>query len=184
MTAFPEPNPEFEAWRDTLPATHWARYDLSACRLGWEAAIAVKTKKDIAALQKMSERFRSQAKELLSTGNRLDKARADTLLAICKGIEDGAAEDRAAQQPLSVEDFEHRHDASERMGFDRRVYQDAQAEKDAARYRYIRDTPYIPAMFVGIKGYALKRGNDLDNAIDAAMGKEEKWATSTNRQVD
>lgn len=31
---------EFEAWRDSLPATHWARYDLSACRLGWEAARA------------------------------------------------------------------------------------------------------------------------------------------------
>jgi hypothetical protein len=36
----PEPNPEFEAWRDTLPATHWARYDLSACSLAWAAATA------------------------------------------------------------------------------------------------------------------------------------------------
>lgn len=30
-------NPQFLAWTRTLPATHWARYDLSACRLGWEA---------------------------------------------------------------------------------------------------------------------------------------------------
>jgi len=35
-----EANPEFTAWCDTLPEKHWARYDLSACRLGWEAAIA------------------------------------------------------------------------------------------------------------------------------------------------
>lgn len=31
---------QFDAWRDSLPATYWARYDLSACRLGWDAAIA------------------------------------------------------------------------------------------------------------------------------------------------
>lgn len=31
-------NPEFRAWVDSLPAKHWAKYDLSACRLGWEAA--------------------------------------------------------------------------------------------------------------------------------------------------
>ena len=35
-----EPNPEFTAWTRTLPARSWARYDLSACRLGWEAARA------------------------------------------------------------------------------------------------------------------------------------------------
>lgn len=32
-------NYEFETWRDSLPEKHWAKYDLSACRLGWEAAI-------------------------------------------------------------------------------------------------------------------------------------------------
>lgn len=31
----------FDAWRNSLPATHWSKYDLSACRLGWDAAIAV-----------------------------------------------------------------------------------------------------------------------------------------------
>lgn len=31
---------KFEAWRDSLPAKHWARYDLSACKLGWDAAHA------------------------------------------------------------------------------------------------------------------------------------------------
>lgn len=35
------PNPEFEAWVATLPKTHWAKYDLSACRLGWEARDAL-----------------------------------------------------------------------------------------------------------------------------------------------
>lgn len=32
------PNPEFRAWVASLPATYWARYDLSAARIGWEAA--------------------------------------------------------------------------------------------------------------------------------------------------
>jgi hypothetical protein len=50
----------------------------------------------------------------------------------------------------------------------------AAAQKDAARYRYIKDTPYIPEVFAGIKGYALKSGDDLDSAIDAAMAKVEK----------
>ena len=31
-------NPEFRAWVDSLPPTYWARYDLSAARIGWEAA--------------------------------------------------------------------------------------------------------------------------------------------------
>lgn len=30
-------DPAFDAWRDSLPKTHWARFDLSACRLGWDA---------------------------------------------------------------------------------------------------------------------------------------------------
>lgn len=34
-----ETNPQFDAWVASLPATHWAKYDLSACRLGWEAAL-------------------------------------------------------------------------------------------------------------------------------------------------
>lgn len=28
-------DPKFRAWVETLPATYWARYDLSACRIGW-----------------------------------------------------------------------------------------------------------------------------------------------------
>ena len=31
-------NPDFRAWVDSLPPTYWARYDLSAARIGWEAA--------------------------------------------------------------------------------------------------------------------------------------------------
>lgn len=31
-------NPDFRAWADSLPPTYWARYDLSAARIGWEAA--------------------------------------------------------------------------------------------------------------------------------------------------
>lgn len=30
-------NPKFRAWVESLPDKHWAKYDLSACRLGWEA---------------------------------------------------------------------------------------------------------------------------------------------------
>lgn len=35
-----EPNEEFIAWTKTLPSKHWAKHDLAACRLGWEAARA------------------------------------------------------------------------------------------------------------------------------------------------
>lgn len=28
----------FDAWRDSLPAKHWSKYDLAACRIGWDAA--------------------------------------------------------------------------------------------------------------------------------------------------
>jgi hypothetical protein len=31
-----ERNPEFDEWVASLPATYWARYDLSAARIGWE----------------------------------------------------------------------------------------------------------------------------------------------------
>lgn len=34
------PSADFEALRDSLPDTYWARYDLSAVRLGYELAIA------------------------------------------------------------------------------------------------------------------------------------------------
>jgi hypothetical protein len=28
---------DFDEWRDSLPEKHWARYDLSACKLGFDA---------------------------------------------------------------------------------------------------------------------------------------------------
>ena len=31
-------NPEFREWVGSLPPTYWSRYDLSAARIGWEAA--------------------------------------------------------------------------------------------------------------------------------------------------
>lgn len=34
-----EPDPSFHAWRDTIPQKYWARYDLSAVKLGWSAAM-------------------------------------------------------------------------------------------------------------------------------------------------
>jgi hypothetical protein len=33
-----ETNEDFRAWVESLPPTYWARYDLSAARIGWEAA--------------------------------------------------------------------------------------------------------------------------------------------------
>lgn len=33
-----KPNPQFRAWVDSLPPEYWTRYDLSAARIGWEAA--------------------------------------------------------------------------------------------------------------------------------------------------
>jgi len=35
-----EPFPPFDAWVRRMPDLYWARYDLSACKLGWMAAIA------------------------------------------------------------------------------------------------------------------------------------------------
>lgn len=34
------PNPQFDAWVKSLPPAYWARYDLSACRIGFEAGAA------------------------------------------------------------------------------------------------------------------------------------------------
>lgn len=34
-------NPEFRNWVESLCPTYWARYDLSAARIGWEAAITM-----------------------------------------------------------------------------------------------------------------------------------------------
>ena len=31
-------NAEFRAWVESLPPSYWSRYDLSAARIGWEAA--------------------------------------------------------------------------------------------------------------------------------------------------
>ena len=31
----PDEDPSFRAWVESLPPKSWARYDLSACRLGW-----------------------------------------------------------------------------------------------------------------------------------------------------
>lgn len=30
---------KYRQWVKTFPAKHWAKYDLSACRLGWDSAI-------------------------------------------------------------------------------------------------------------------------------------------------
>jgi hypothetical protein len=35
--------PEFTKYRDSLPAAHWSKYDLSAVKQGWEAGIAMIT---------------------------------------------------------------------------------------------------------------------------------------------
>lgn len=35
-----EEDKKFRAWVESLPDTHWAKYDLSACRLGWDAGRA------------------------------------------------------------------------------------------------------------------------------------------------
>ena len=32
-------NPLFRKWVETLPDNTWAKKDLSACRLGWDAAV-------------------------------------------------------------------------------------------------------------------------------------------------
>lgn len=32
-----EKDDQFDTWVKSLPEKYWARYDLSACRLGWEA---------------------------------------------------------------------------------------------------------------------------------------------------
>lgn len=34
-----QPDPSWEAWKRTIPETYWARYDLSAVKLGWSAAM-------------------------------------------------------------------------------------------------------------------------------------------------
>ena len=33
-----DPDPEFDEWAATMPEKFWARYDMSAVRLGWVAS--------------------------------------------------------------------------------------------------------------------------------------------------
>lgn len=41
------PNPQFDAWVKSLPPAYWARYDLSACRIGFEAGAAPQQQSNI-----------------------------------------------------------------------------------------------------------------------------------------
>jgi hypothetical protein len=47
----PETNAEFDAWVASLPAKSWAKYDLSACRLGWDAARAALPAQPVVAVK-------------------------------------------------------------------------------------------------------------------------------------
>jgi len=38
VTDYLREDSQFIEWRYSLPETHWAKYDLSACKLGWDAA--------------------------------------------------------------------------------------------------------------------------------------------------
>ena len=46
--------------------------------------------------------------------------------------------------------------------------------RDAARYRLLRNTIYLPSVFDGTKGYSLKIGERLDEACDAAIDAQRK----------
>jgi hypothetical protein len=46
--------------------------------------------------------------------------------------------------------------------------------RDAARYRLLRDTQYLPQVFAGVKGYTLKMGKELDDICDAAIDASEE----------
>lgn len=48
---------KFEEWRDSLPEKHWARYDLSACKLGWNAGRASRDA-EVEALKRDADRYR------------------------------------------------------------------------------------------------------------------------------
>ena len=43
---------EFDAWVKSLPSVYWARYDLSACRIGWEAGRVAMQQAERDALRK------------------------------------------------------------------------------------------------------------------------------------
>lgn len=36
-----DPDAAFMAWTKGFPQKHWAKYDLAACRLGWDAALSL-----------------------------------------------------------------------------------------------------------------------------------------------
>jgi hypothetical protein len=37
-----QPDPQFDAWRDSMPASYWAKHDVTDCRIGWDTAKAAK----------------------------------------------------------------------------------------------------------------------------------------------
>jgi hypothetical protein len=68
-------NPEFRAWVEALPVAHWAKHDLSACRLGWEAGRAAAEQELRDAREALKEvavltARLSEAEDALTTGER------------------------------------------------------------------------------------------------------------------
>lgn len=47
----------FEKWRDSLPAKYWAKYDISACWLGWQACHAAMQGEDVGKLLDYADRL-------------------------------------------------------------------------------------------------------------------------------
>lgn len=46
----------FNAWVESLPAESWIKKDLSACRMGWDAALEYAAKKDGAINEKYKKK--------------------------------------------------------------------------------------------------------------------------------
>jgi hypothetical protein len=58
---------EFDKWVDSLPSKHWAKYDLSACCLGFNAGRASIR----AEFDRMEEVYRQEVKALRDTISKL-----------------------------------------------------------------------------------------------------------------
>jgi hypothetical protein len=107
-------DPEFTAWFHAQPAEWWAKYDLSACRLGWAA---MKQQRDeikgqtLAVLNEWACRYEPEMFEFLGLPDAavakfafalIEKIRADIVGAWVSG-DDNATPDRTRDKARSVE---------------------------------------------------------------------------------
>lgn len=91
----------FNLWRDSLPEKHWAKYDLSACRLGWDARSALSISPDSRSGELERGKFRA-VWAVVEEYRRRHERRDDPTLGACEVCQLISSLDQAARSPSAA----------------------------------------------------------------------------------